>query len=236
MPSLILAVLLSLVQSPFLVKSQPLTHAEPTMRTYKKQDDSITYERVIPLADVKAFLKYMKEHYKSETGVNLWLHKLSNNQYFGLTFDYENDKTLFLLFNKQGAKISVVSTNTEDRACAGYLHSAFFRGTDRVLITNSFNFPDGGFCGTRPYEYRNGNLKPLGEIPVFDGIDGEGAAVGSDAVNKSATAVYSSNTYYITLRGRGPLYSFDENQTKLAGPHIPVTFKYDGNTFILLKK
>jgi hypothetical protein len=235
MASFMFAIMLSLVHSPFLVKPQPLTHVEPPMRTYEKQGDSITYERVIPLSDVKAFLKYMKEHYSSDSGVNLSLHKLSNNRYFGITFDYQNDKTLFLLFDKQGVNISVVSNNAEDRACAGYLHSVFFRGTDRVLITNSFNFPDGGFCGTRPYEYRNGNLKPLGEIPVFDGIDGEGAAVGSDAVNKMATAVYKDNTYYLTLIGRGPLYANDENETKLAAAHKPVTFKYDGTTFILSK-
>lgn len=206
------------------VSAQALKRTTPATKSYEQGERSVNYQVGIPPATVQAYFKYMTTKYGSDdyyTSYDLYRMPNSTDLYYGTTY---NGSTLSLfLFKNSGSEFTEVGRSDHD-GC-GLAQPFFFSGPDRVFLVVSNSAPDGGFCGNWAYEVRGGSWKTLGELDIYDAPHGKGGFQGHSPMER-ATAKYVSGKYYLTMRGEGKLYSFDDKL--LANRGVPLTYYYDG--------
>lgn len=229
---LLLAVLSFINPSPSDVRQQ-LRPYRPQLLNFEREYGFALYEKAIPKSTVEKFLKYLSEKNSGDELRTIVINKMpsTTDLYFVVVqrAHDSDERNLFLVLRKKGSEITEISREENDFTC-GMLDPTFFIGRDRVLIIVSIAAFDGAYCGTSPFEYKDGKLKSLGGIDVYDGVHGRGGWQGHSPI-ENATAEYRQDTYYVTLRGRGNLYSLDEKERKLANRRQPLVFFFDGKTF-----
>lgn len=253
MTTAILVLILSLTSLLNFDENQRLRRHDPQMQDYEISESdsnkiSVSFEKGVHSLDMRNIVKYISEQFDPEAGyLRIYIHKLpvADDMYYAVA-GYEETK--FFLLRKRGAEITALNKiNNKELGCFGLVNSIFFSGNNRMLIVTSFNAPDGGFCGNYAFEYKDGNLKPIGEVPVYDGTHGAGAHQGHSPMER-ATAEYRNNTYYVTMRGEGSLYALTRDSgsytatyrngklvsespkdKKLAPPRSSVTFFFNGS-------
>jgi hypothetical protein len=217
---------------------QQLRRYDPQMQSaeqdFEQDKLSVSFEKGIPLSTEQAILRYITQHYRIIQLI-IAIYKLPNadNFYFVIGSVAQNqqsqdgERNIFLILRGQGETVSEVS-KAENEVTCGIKEPVFFLGKNKLLIVVSIMAFDGGFCGNFAFEYADNNLKPLGEIDVYDGRHGRGGWQGHNPMER-ATAEYRNKTYYVTMRGVGSLYSYTgSNDKKIAPPRSPVTFFHDG--------
>lgn len=230
MTAILLAALLSFVNPVASNERQLLRRYRPQLINMKQESGIAMYERTIPLATAKTFVKYLAEKNPGYDLNTVIISKIpaTTDLYFVALQRYRDPEqgNVFLVLRKQGAEITEVSRAENDIIC-GMLDPAFFVGRDRVLIILSISAFDGGYCGNFPFEFKGNNLTALGDIPVYDGVHGPGGYQGHSPI-ETALAEFKENTYFVTMRGRGSLYG--DNDKRLARPKIPITYYFDSKT------
>ena len=223
----IIPVLLFLVLFASAAAAQVLPRTSPRTETYKQGERSVNHEASIPRATVQAYFKFMLAHYGTDeyyTSYDLYRIPNTTDLFFGTAYD--GTQPIVLLLRKSGTEFSDLSVVKED-GC-GLFEPFFFTGRDRVLLVVSNSAPDGGFCGNWTFEVRNGNWKLLGPLEIYDAPHGKGGFQGHSPI-ENATAKYTNGRYSLTMRGKGPLYSFDDKL--LARRGVPLTYSFDGTSW-----
>lgn len=211
------------------IQSQLLTRQSP--------EDAKLRARQIPKSTSAAFDGYLRSHLNGFelTDFELYSMPRSTEQFFvtvsGMVkvdgTDYNT--SILVLLRKHGGDITESGRFEKD---GPLVRPYFFIGTDRVLLIVWISAYDGAYYGSWAFEYRNETLKALGEIDVVDEIPNE--LIYNRSPIDTATAEYKRGTYYLTMRGRGTLYRWDEsdNRQKLARRGVPVTYVYEQGAWV----
>lgn len=205
--------------------AQALPRTSPRTVNYQSGERSISYQRGITLPTAKSFFAYMTAHYGGDDYyTNYDLYRLPNttDQYFATAYDGTKVHLLHLRLNR-GTVSQVNGVSIEG---CGLVEPFFFTGRDRLMLIVSNMAPDGGFCGNWVFEYRDSNWSRMSEIEIYDGRHGVGAFQGHSPI-EAATAKFENGKYYLTLRGQGTLYSFNDKVVARRGQ--AVTYYYDGS-------
>jgi hypothetical protein len=219
--------LVFLISASVTTEAQLLRRHRSQLRSMKQESGFTLYEKGTPLAAVRSLKKHLSDNGGKEINTLVVSRMpLTRDQYFVMAQDADG-LNKFLVLRIQGEGIVEISKAENDISC-GILEPAFFVGKDRTLIVISISAFDGGYCGNYPFEFKNGKLKSLGDIAVYDGVHGRGGHQGHSPIEK-ATARFEGETYYVTMRGKGSLY--DEKERRIAAPNSPATYFYDGQTF-----
>src|SRR4051812_1843050 len=229
MQMVFLTILLSLFAT--LAPPERLKRYDPKLQASSSVDERVAFEKRVPLVKRSALTRYLLGHFK-EARAQIYQVPSAENLYLALVQDYTESNNIFLLLRSEGEKVSEVSRVNSDVGCM-LPTPTFFAGRDRVLVIIAMAAADGGYCGNYLLEYREQGLKYLGDIAVYDGVQGKGAFQGYSPIENLTTVEFKRDTYYVTLRGRGSLYG--EKDNRLARPGVPITYFHAGKEFRLVR-
>lgn len=229
MKKFLFAITVSLVFATSAIQGQLLRRQIPVTQYYEENDLHVTFARGIPKSTTAAFARYLRSHLSGFEllGFDIFAMPGSTEQFFVTVPVYDRDTSILLLLRKHGADITEAGQFEKE---GPVVHPYFFIGSDRVLLIVWNMAGDGGFYGNWAFEYRNEKLKALGEIDVIDQVPSE--LIYNRSPIETAMVDYKRDTYYITMRGRGNLYSRGNNDRSLARRGVPLTYVYKQGAWV----